>query len=104
MLKKYGFKNIYAVNFERSESRVGKVYEVAEAKKFRQQEIPFDKKQLEGAWCYISGASRGIGAFIAQTMAEFGVNLVLQGRTMDGLRALREKVCEHGSYFKFSFD
>ena len=60
-------------------------------KKFRQQEIPLDKKQLEGTWCYISGASRGIGAFIAQTMAKFGVNLVLQGRTIDGLRALREK-------------
>ena len=95
-LKKFGFRNIYAVNFERSESRVGKVYEVAEAKKFRQQEIQLDKKQLEGTWCYISGASRGIGAFIAQTMAKFGVNLVLQARTIDGLRALKEKVCEHG--------
>ena len=63
----------------------------SQTKKFRQQEIPFDKKQLEGTWCYISGASRGIGAFIAQTMAEFGVNLVLQGRTIDGLRALKRK-------------
>ena len=95
-LKKFGFSNIYAVNFERSESRVGKVYKVAEAEEFRQQGIPFDKKHLEGAWCYISGASRGIGAFIAQTIAEFGVNLVLQGRTIDGLGALKEKVCEHG--------
>ena len=65
-------------------------------KNFVSKKCTLDKKQLEGTWCYISGASRGIGAFIAQTMAKFGVNLVLQGRTIDGLRALRDKVCEHG--------
>ncbi len=78
------FQNLYAFSFERSEARVRGIYNLREAEK-RRKEVPLGLKSMKGSWCYVSGASRGIGAFVAEKLAERGVNLVIHSRTLDGL-------------------
>jgi len=46
-------------------------------------------KNIRGANAILTGASRGLGTYIAATLAEKGVNLVLAARTADKLEATR---------------
>ena len=43
-------------------------------------------------YCFISGASRGVGYEIAKFMASKGYNLVLQARSIDNLKAIEEEI------------
>lgn len=43
-------------------------------------------------YCFISGASRGVGFEIAKFMASKGYNLVLQARSIDNLKAIEEEI------------
>jgi len=44
----------------------------------------------------ISGASRGIGAAIAHTLAEFGADVILTSRSIDNLKEVESKINESG--------
>ena len=83
-LKELGFSNTYAVSFERCESRIRSIVKLKD-KKYQQKKTSLQLRDLRGNWCYISGASRGIGAFIAETLANYGVNLVVQARSYKSL-------------------
>ena len=48
--------------------------------------------QLRGRWALVTGASQGIGAGIAKTLAEEGVNLHLTARSADGLQRVRAEI------------
>jgi short-subunit dehydrogenase len=43
-------------------------------------------------YCFISGASRGVGFEIAKFMASKGYNLVLQARKLDNLKSIEEEI------------
>jgi short-subunit dehydrogenase len=43
-------------------------------------------------YCFISGASRGVGFEIAKFMASKGYNLVLQARKLDNLKTIEEEI------------
>lgn len=90
-LKESGFSNTYAVSFERCESRVRGIIKI-ENKKYQKEKISPQLRNLRGNWCYISGASRGIGAFIAETLANYGVNLVVQARSYKSLSKVTKKL------------
>ena len=51
---------------------------------------------VKGKWALITGASRGIGFGAAVKMAEYGCNLILQGRTEEHLEKIVDKVKELG--------
>lgn len=51
---------------------------------------------LNGAKAILTGASRGIGVMIADTLAAQGVDLVLAARNAQELEAVRERVARHG--------
>ena len=44
----------------------------------------------------ISGASRGIGAAIAQTLAEFGAEVILTSRRIENLKEVESQIKESG--------
>jgi Dehydrogenases with different specificities (related to short-chain alcohol dehydrogenases) len=44
----------------------------------------------------ISGASRGIGAAIAQTLAEFGAEVILTSRRIENLKEVETQIKESG--------
>lgn len=84
-----GFTDIAACSFRRSESRLQTIYNLKEADQARKRSA-LKLRELGGSWCYISGASRGIGAYIAELLAEMGVNLVIhssQSATLEKLAA-----------------
>ena len=86
-----GFENTYALSFERGEARIRDVYHCIESAKIRGS-LPSREKTLAGLWCYISGASRGIGAFLASEMAERGVNIFAHARNKGSLEKIALKL------------
>jgi NAD(P)-dependent dehydrogenase (short-subunit alcohol dehydrogenase family) len=48
--------------------------------------------QLTGKWALVTGASQGIGAGIAKTLAEEGVNLYLTARNAEGLQRVKAEI------------
>ncbi|HOJ10506.1 MAG TPA: SDR family oxidoreductase [Clostridiales bacterium] len=46
---------------------------------------------LKGKVAIVTGASRGIGKAISRSLAEFGVNLALNSRSLDQLEAMKEE-------------
>ncbi len=53
-------------------------------------------KIIKGQNAIITGASRGLGLYIAKTLASQGVNLVLAARTVSGLEELKEQILPLG--------
>lgn len=49
---------------------------------------------LKGKTAILTGASRGIGAYIAKAMAKEGVNLILVARNLDGLDQVKSDLTE----------
>ena len=88
-LVKLGFNNLHACAFERGEARIKYFYNIAEAKKARTYINP-KARDVSGSWCYITGASRGIGAKIAASLADRGVNLVIHSRRLESLSKIRD--------------
>ena len=44
----------------------------------------------------VSGASRGIGAAIARTLADFGANVILTSRRIENLKEVESRIKESG--------
>lgn len=84
-----GFNNLHACAFERGEARVKYLYNISEAKETRAHINP-KVQDVSGSWCYITGASRGIGAEIAASLADKGVNFVIHGRSREKLNKIRD--------------
>jgi NAD(P)-dependent dehydrogenase (short-subunit alcohol dehydrogenase family) len=55
-----------------------------------------DSKVLEGKLALVTGASRGIGAATAQTLAAAGAHVILVGRTSSALEEVEEAIHEAG--------
>ncbi len=53
-------------------------------------------KDLRGRNAIVTGASRGVGVYIARALASEGVNLVLASRTGDQLAAVAERIRAQG--------
>ncbi|MCB9557013.1 MAG: glucose 1-dehydrogenase [Deltaproteobacteria bacterium] len=53
-------------------------------------------KSLENKTAIVSGASRGIGAAIAQGLAAHGANVVLASRKLDGLKQVEAAISQAG--------
>ncbi len=53
-------------------------------------------RQLTGRTALITGASRGLGVFIARALASEGMNLVLAARTQENLEALAGELAQAG--------
>ena len=51
---------------------------------------------LEGKVAVVTGASRGLGAAAARSLAEAGADVVLLARSVDELEAVKLEVEEHG--------
>jgi short-subunit dehydrogenase len=49
-----------------------------------------------GKWCFITGASRGLGRLCAEYMADHGANLILQSRTLESLGDVAESIADKG--------
>ncbi|MFZ9888319.1 MAG: SDR family NAD(P)-dependent oxidoreductase, partial [Myxococcota bacterium] len=52
--------------------------------------------ELQGSRALVTGASRGIGPFLAETLARRGVSLVLSARALDSLDDTRRACAAHG--------
>ena len=72
-------------------SRIRNIIKI-EDKKYQKEKTSPQLRNLRGNWGYISGASRGIGAFIAETLANYGVNLVVQARSYKSLSKVSKKL------------
>ena len=55
-----------------------------------------DSKALEGKLALVTGASRGIGAATAQTLAKAGAHVILVGRTSSALEEVEERIHSAG--------
>jgi NAD(P)-dependent dehydrogenase (short-subunit alcohol dehydrogenase family) len=55
-----------------------------------------DSFSLKGKTALITGASRGIGAAIAKTLAAHGARVILTSRKLDGLRRVEEEIVAAG--------
>jgi short-subunit dehydrogenase len=53
-------------------------------------------KEIAGRTAVVTGASRGIGVFVARALSEQGMNLVLAARTTDALEELRSQLVARG--------
>jgi short-subunit dehydrogenase len=53
-------------------------------------------RQLTGRTALITGASRGLGVYIARALADEGMNLVLAARTLDNLETLAGELTQGG--------
>lgn len=53
-------------------------------------------KSLEGKTAVITGASRGIGASVAKTLAREGAHVILIARTIGGLEAVDDEIKKEG--------
>jgi NAD(P)-dependent dehydrogenase (short-subunit alcohol dehydrogenase family) len=54
-------------------------------------------KLLEGKLALVTGASRGIGAAVAEALAREGAHLILTARTVTGLEEIEGRIYEAGS-------
>ncbi|MET7877531.1 SDR family NAD(P)-dependent oxidoreductase [Micromonospora profundi] len=52
--------------------------------------------QLQGKVAWVTGAGQGVGAAIAEGLAEAGASVILQSRRMDALEAVRDKIVANG--------
>jgi short-subunit dehydrogenase len=61
--------------------------------------------ELNGAWVLITGASRGIGVFIAEEFAKRKANIILVARSMNGLQKTSDQIRKlGGKAHSISFD
>ena len=88
-LVQLGFNNLHAIAFERGETRVKYLYNIEKARETRAHINP-KAQDISGSWCYITGASRGIGAKIATSLADKGVNFVIHSRSRENLNKIRD--------------
>jgi short-subunit dehydrogenase len=51
-----------------------------------------DMEQLRGTTAIVTGASKGIGVYIARALAKEGVNLALAARSIDELETVRKEI------------
>jgi len=52
--------------------------------------------QLQGKVAWVTGAGQGVGAAIAEGLAEAGASVILQSRRLDALEAVRDKIVANG--------
>ncbi|MFF0174231.1 SDR family NAD(P)-dependent oxidoreductase [Micromonospora profundi] len=52
--------------------------------------------QLQGKVAWVTGAGQGVGAAIAEGLAEAGAFVILQSRRLDALEAVRDKIVANG--------
>lgn len=53
-------------------------------------------EKIKGKWALVTGASRGIGALVADRLADYGCNLVLHSRSVDHLDKIAEQARQKG--------
>ena len=79
-LVEQGFTNVNVIKYVKAEFKIEAIVSFSQYK----AEIGAKNRGLRdrrGEWCYVSGASRGIGWQIAQFMASKGVNLILHAQS-----------------------
>ncbi|NDD59278.1 MAG: SDR family NAD(P)-dependent oxidoreductase, partial [Chlamydiae bacterium] len=59
----------------------------------------FSKMRFEGSRVLITGASKGLGAYCAQSLAGLGAKLLLVARTVDSLEKIRSS-CKNSDIHK----
>ncbi len=89
------FDSVHAFIFERNEASIKGIYDITRIG-LERENLPTACKDVKNSWCYISGASRGIGAFIADQCANLGINLVIQARNKDLLEQKHSELSKKG--------